>query len=256
MSARTLLSALILAPVLCVLAPHTPAHAEDPALPDLSGTWAQLQVTTSLSEIPIVGDVIGTTKSLLIVRVTQDGGKLAIKEEICDVLLTSTAKRVETIIPRAFQKAVSGTTRKATIWYEDGALQFQEKPKTVVSGAKLARINDALPEDEDDSRLVDADKDGHPGLTVLVRGIIDGEIYVVQRGWNKLRGTVEGDMVTGKVTWKSDQSVVDASRMLLNSNTTSKPHGGASKNYFKMKRIDESTSCSSLRKSYVKLLGE
>ncbi len=246
----------LLVPSCVMLLPHTTAQADDPALPDLNGTWAQLQVTTSVSEIPIVGDVIGTTKSLLIVKVEQDGGDLKLKETICDIEITSTASRVDTIIPRAFQKAASGTRRVARVWYEDGELQFQEKPKTVVLGAKLDKISDALPEDEDDERIVDSDKDGHPGLTVKVRGIIDGEIYVVQRGWNKLRGKFDGEMFQGKVTWKSDQKVVDASRMLLNSNTTSKPHGNASKNYFKMKRIDASTSCADLRKSYTRLLDE
>ena len=37
-----------------------------------------------------------------------------------------------------------------------------------------------LPGEADDPRVVDADSDGNPGVTVQVRGLIDGEVYMVQ----------------------------------------------------------------------------
>ena len=238
-------TALLAAPALDLSA----QQSEEAALPDMTGRWAQMQYTTSISEIPIVGDVTGVTTSLLLLEVTQDGGAVAIKETVCDITITTTAKRVETIIPRAFQKAASGTTRKATLSRgTDGVIGFVEKPKTVVLGAKLKKRSDALPEEPDDERVLDADGDGHPGLTVKVKGLIDGDIYVVQRGWNKLTGAMsDEDSIFGSITWSSEQTVLDASSFMLKSNPTSKPDSSAKKNYFKMKRVDDAMSCKQLR---------
>lgn len=229
---------------------------EAPTIPDMNGTWAQLQVTTTVSELPVVGDVIGTTTSLLLLSVSQDDDKLSIKETICNIDITSTAKRVRTILPSAFQRAASGTKRKATITIKDGTLHYKQHPKTVTLGAKLSKSNRTLPEDEDDPRVVDADKDGKPGLTVKIEGIIDGEIYIVQSGWNKLTGTMDNQgIISGKMAWKSTQKVVDASSIFLKSNPSSKPHGGTAKNFFKMKQVSPSTTCSDLKKNYTSWLG-
>ena len=258
-SRRALLTPLCLLALLCT----TPSAAQSPpeeasALPDLSGTWAQLQVTTTISELPVVGDVIGKTTSILLLDVTQSGDTLKIKEQMCDIRIDTSAKRVRTIIPRAFQRAASGTVRKATISVNSsGELSFVEHPKVVVLGAKLKnKASDALPDDEDDARLVDLDKDGNPGLTIKVEGIIDGEMYIVQRGKNTMKGKLDpsSEIISGKITWFSEQSVVDATSMFLQSSPKSKPHGGAAKNFFKMKKIDASTTCASLRKSYAKIL--
>ena len=231
------------------------ASAQEP-LPDLSGQWAQLQVTTSISKIPVVGEVVSTTSSLLILSVEQTGEKLSIKEQICDIKIESTAKRVQTLIPPAFIKAASGTQRTATLSRAGQTIRYEQDPKVVVLGAKLKNPRDALPEDDDDPRVVDADKDGKPGLTVLVRGIVDGEVYVAQRGWNKLTGELRGDLISGKVEWGSEQTTLDATSMLLKSSPTSRPDPRASVNYFRMKRLDGAVTCAQLKANQAALVGK
>ena len=73
-----------------------------------------------------------------------------------------------------------------------------------------------------------------------IEGIIDGEMYIVQRGKNTMKGTLDpsSDIISGKITWSSEQSVVDSTSMFLRSSPDSKPHGGTAKNFFKMKKID------------------
>ena len=88
----TLLPLGLLALLLSPVSAQTPP--ESPALPDLSGTWAQVQVTTTISELPVVGDVIGKTTSILLLDVTQDGDTLRIKEQMCDIRIDTSAKRV------------------------------------------------------------------------------------------------------------------------------------------------------------------
>ena len=79
----TLLPLGLLALLLSPVSAQTPP--ESPALPDLSGTWAQVQVTTTISELPVVGDVIGKTTSILLLDVTQDGDTLRIKPSATEV---------------------------------------------------------------------------------------------------------------------------------------------------------------------------
>lgn len=233
----------LLAAVCCMMAPQT-STAQDPALPDVEGKWAQLQVTTGISDVLIVGDVRSTTTALLILDIDQNGKKLDIRETVCDIRIDSTTKRVRTVVPEAFQRAASGLERRGRLVPTDDGFLFEEYRKWVVLGANLKDMKkDALPDDEDDPRLVDADRDGHPGLTVQIRGVIDGEVYVAQRSWSHLKGPIDGERIKGRIRWRSEQSVVDSTSMLLGDSPPSKPDKRGSHNFFRMRKLADDTSC-------------
>ena len=245
-----LLSAICLTTPLASAQSTAPEKTPDAATIDMTGRWAQRQITTSISDIPILGDVVTTTTSVLMLDVVQKkDGKIAIKETICDIDINTDQGGLRTIIPPAFVRAASGTTRTGRVWKKGDRWGMRIKPKVVVLGAKLARPDrDALPDDEDDARLVDADRDGKPGLTVRVRGAIDGEIYIVQRGWNEMTGSIQGkDQASGTIRWKSEQSVVDSSSIMLSSSPETRPDKRASKNTFAMKRVAPGASCATVK---------
>ena len=239
-----LLLCLTTAPLLS----SAPARAQDDALPDLSGRWAQLLTTTSLTDLPVLGSITTRTTSLLLLEVDQDGERLDISQSVCDIKLSSDIKRVRTVVPRGFMRAAS-QRRAGRVWRDGTTVRYELPPNIVVLGAKLENTErDRLPTDHADSRVRDADADGKPGLTIRVEGLLDGELYVVQRGWNHLTGEVFGDHIDGHVRWASEQSVIESTSVLLGDSPTSRSTGARSQNFFKSRRVRADTTCSALRK--------
>jgi hypothetical protein len=74
-------------------------------------------------------------------------------------------------------------------------------------GVLLENIEtDPLPAEATDPRLVDGEEDGHPGVTLILRGFLMGAIYVAQRDWNAYFGTlVDADHIQGYADWGSEQ---------------------------------------------------
>ena len=254
------LCALALSPLLSTAAaaqapPEQPAPAKPapPAWPQVAGTWAQYLETASITDVPIIGDVMSWTRTWIIWEIEQQGADLTITETICHIDIRSESKRVKTILPRGFIQATSGTLRECKLSRDaDGTVRFTQPRIYAIRGVRLKDARrEKLPEDDDDKRIIDADHDGHPGLTVQVRGIIDGQLYVVQRSWSELYGTVYGtDRIDGRVKWSSEQSVVGASSVFLSSNPDSRPAPRASRHFFKTRRVKPGTSCAEVLKQH------
>jgi hypothetical protein len=67
-------------------------------------------------------------------------------------------------------------------------------------------VTDKMPTEDDDPRIYDQDMDGKIGITVHYDGVIDGEIYLVQRLRLKLQGAFTDEThLAGKVDWSSDE---------------------------------------------------
>ncbi|MEM1349970.1 MAG: hypothetical protein AAGI01_15525 [Myxococcota bacterium] len=217
--------------------------AADPGAPDLSGRWAQLQVTTSVADLPIIGDVTSTTTSVLVLDVTQSGSTLVLTEQVCSIDLSSTSKRVRTLFPKAFTRAVSGRVKRAHLTRDGSTIRFTQKRDYAFLGAKLKRSG-SLPDEPDDPRVFDQDGDGHPGVTVRIRGAVDGDIYVVQRSWDEMYGELlDEDHFDGHVKWKTEQSVLGATSIFLKSSPDSRAHASPARNYFRTTRLPQGKGC-------------
>lgn len=146
-------------------------------------------------------------------------------------------------------EAVSGQVRSARLSRDArGRVRFDARRHVAVHGARLASPRvDELPVDADDPRIVDPNGDGKPGLTVRVEGLIEGALYVVQRGWTVLSGSVDGsDRIRGRVRWGSEQVVVDATHILLTDPPSTRPHRNGRLSYFEMGRVSPETDCGQL----------
>jgi len=117
-----------------------------------------------------------------------------------------------------------------------------------VVGATLTNADaDALPTDADDLRVSDPDRDGNPGVTVLVRGMVDGEVYVVQRGRSSLRTSfVSSDRIEGVVDWSAEQNVLGASARVLRNPPPTEPDPDPTRNRFVAVRLDAGATCTSV----------
>jgi hypothetical protein len=216
------------------------------ALADVSGTWAQRLHVSSISDVPLVGEVNSTTISTLRLSVEQSGADLSVTTETCDVEIVSSADLVETIIPDAFVDALEVSVRSGTV-QGAGEQAHIVLPRFVeLRGVRLDDIeSDPLPTDPDDSRIWDQDEDGHPGMTVRVGGgLVDGEIYLIQRGWNALEGDVVDDQyVDGLVDWGDEQVVLGSDNQLLEEQPDSRPDPEAENSFFRSTRVADSVDC-------------
>lgn len=213
--------------------------------PDLSGRWAQLQVTTSIVVLPIGGPAESRLETLVLVDVEQEGQQLVLTETVCSVHSEGPTSLVETSYPDAFVEALSGRTREARLDFESGRYTYRE-PKTYrTTGVELDDpAEESLPDAPDDPRVRDPDGDGHPGLTVEVRGFVNGQVFMVQKGWSELDGVVRSPrQIEGTVRWSSSQSVVAATHRFLTHPPVSKPHPSGDRHFFRMARVPREASC-------------
>lgn len=95
-------------------------------------------------------------------------------------------------------------------------------------------------------RIFDMDDDGNPGLTLYVSGLVEGEVYAVQRKRVDLVGVILGaDHALGlaenrfeSVTLGNNNSVLDAADQ-----GSAEPHPDPKESWFEEVRIDDNSSC-------------
>lgn len=225
----------------------TKADADAAKLPDFRGVWAQKLVTTAVSSVPLVGEVVSRTITYQRVQIDQQGDQLEVTAQPCDVKLVSNQSSIQTHIPRRFVESMEAQPRKAFVRHRKNGFYLLAPRRTHVLGAEMKDPDAALPKDASDPRVVDQDKDGHPGMTVRVSGLIDGRLYLIQRSWDRLWGRlIDGDKIAGRVKWHSDQVVLDSTSRWLGDPPESKPHPDPKQSYFRMIRVDDAATCSDI----------
>jgi hypothetical protein len=216
--------------------------------PELTGRWARLQVTAAVSEVPVIGEVSSETRALSIVDLRRRGDGYVVREQVCGLENESLGGAVRARFPAPFLRALGAPELAAEVHLEAGVLRYEEVRPSRVRGAALADpAADPLPADTADPRLVDADGDGQPGLTVKIEGLVDGEVYVVQRDSSTLLGRVLApDHIRGAVRWRAEQEVLGASRDVLATNPDNRPHPEPGRSRFEMRRIPARATCPQL----------
>lgn len=240
---RSLLTAAALLLSAALLLPAA-LKSTEAASPDLTGTWAQLVVHRSLSAIPVVGDVASETTTRLLVTLSQQGDEVRASAKVCGMRIDG-SKLVRTSIPTALVRAMPEQRWQSKISASDGRLELGPWARWDVLGARLsAPDSEKLPTEASDARVFDQDGDGKPGVTVAVRGMIDGEIFVTQKGWSELRPErVTADSISGSVRWRQTQTILGASSRFLFSGPATRPDPKPEANWFSARRITSGASC-------------
>jgi len=224
------------------------ANDAAPTTIDLTGVWGQRWTQTAVSRVPVVGRVRSTTETLLLLSIQQNGDSLEIAQEVCAVDVSSGNGMVRTVIPDAFVDALPESVVEARLDLGGTTPGIRDWDSLDVVGATLTNADaDALPTDADDLRVSDPDRDGNPGVTVLVRGMVDGEVYVVQRGRSSLRTSfVSSDRIEGVVDWSAEQNVLGASARVLRNPPPTEPDPDPTRNRFVAVRLDAGATCTSV----------
>lgn len=126
-----------------------------------------------------------------------------------------TDQPIETSLSDAATQAIVPPPTPMVVEVVGDRLRLRRPPTPTPVGIDLADpANESLPTDPTDPRIVDADGDGKPGITVTIRvgdGLV-GELYLARREIFAWEATVVGDTrIEGTVTDTSEQLVIGAS---------------------------------------------
>lgn len=232
---------------LAVTLPTTADATESP--PDLSGHWGQKMVQTAVTQLPLVGETVSRTQSWMLVDVEQEGRQMTWSTEVCQVQIDGEVDAVETILPEGFVDAVPTPERTGELTRTDeGDWRLDIDEQTTIMGARLRNPeSENLPTSPDAPTVVDADDDGHPGVTIRMEGMLGGRLSIVQRARDSYFGTEVTDQhVRGTVDWMTERQILESSNPLLSTDLATTPHPEDARSYFEMRRIDADASCRDL----------
>lgn len=215
---------------------------------NLAGTWAVF--TKYRAVVPgLSGGQIPRTYFLQ--EITDDGnGALTLTETLCDLEVDSEEGTIRVRVTPAFINSLSAETRSGTVADDgNGGFSYTLETNVIVRGVDLADpINDPLPTDPEDPAILDQDEDDNPGLTLIVSGVISGQMFVIQRDTSQFSGAmVSAERVRGGVTWTAEQVYLGAEPpALLDLLREAVPDTDTSKHTFEMVRVPSGSDCTFL----------
>jgi len=225
------------------------AHgAASAPLPDLSGTWAAVEVYSGYLNTPLFGKLPGAITAGFRVEIAQSGSALTMSARYCTLGVGSPLPFVTAEIPPALLAALRGVDRNATLEPSSAGVLFTQPWRSQLSGAHVSDA-DPLPETSDDPRVFDEDKDGHPGATLhaSIAQLLDVDLYLVIRLRYRLSGSVVSpDRIDGLVEWTGEIVVLGGSLPVLPSHHVAHPDPDPQKSWFVLVRVDPSCDCASL----------
>jgi hypothetical protein len=224
----------------------------DTSVTDVSGLWAYLEVGSQLIQAPGFADPFhNRIVSVLLLDQTQTGTDLAVTGQYCDHYTEDPDSVVHAIIPAEYKASLKPISRTGTFAESGGSLRYTLPAYHEVAGATLTDVaSEDLPVDPADPRVIDEDGDGNPGVTIRLTGLVDGEVYVVERKSTALDGVaIAADRLEGLIAFTSEQSVVasdPASLKTTTDNTQTFADMEVCNSYFRMVRVPAGTDCAAV----------
>lgn len=205
--------------------------------------WARYHVMIGLAELPAFGIQLSETRTILLTTIVRENGVLFSKEKTCKIVIERPeANEVQTIIPQSFVDSLSFLNRP--LYIEDNQIRYAQLIQ--LQGVHLRDpINDELPRDMEDPRIFDQDQDGQPGLTLLIAGLIEGNLQIIQRLITQLSGEIDGNKMEGVLTWTTEEPVINGSNEILNRDVPMTPHPEL-KSYFVGQKVGSDYTCADL----------
>jgi len=213
---------------------------------ELAGTWASLQVASTVANVPLLGEMPTLSRAVLKLTVVADGDDLLVTHKTCSLSLESDTEVVATVVPDSFVAALSEEHKPSLVSFDGPSPTFTQPKYVELHGLILDDpVNDPMPTDAADPHILDLDNDGNPGLTIFITGLIDGALYVVQRARSTLDGTiVSADRIEGQMLWEQEQVVLGSDNPILAENHPETWVDPVKENsYFVMIRVDDDWEC-------------
>lgn len=184
----------------------------------------RVRVTTS-QNVPLIGQATGTAAVYKLATIAENGEGFTLTESACEFDFEGGTAPLKLSLTNQAIRSSSVVTTPIEISDDNGTIRFQREFASSTLGVALADENEALPTSKNDSRVVDADKDGQAGVTARASGTvkfgfikrnIDADIYFVQRTREKYSGTLVADgRLSGSVISETEQSILGSNNVLL-----------------------------------------
>ena len=174
---------------------------------DLAGRWAHYDIVAYEDD---------TLKTMIVsygfTDFAVEDGQLIESEEFCTAEQI-TDQAIQTSVSDAATQAIRPVSTPVEVTGEPGAWEVHRPATPTPVGIRLDDpVNESLPTDPDDPRIVDDDGDGKPGITVEIRiGDSVEELYIARREIFAYDLVQDGpDSMSGTVTDGSEQLVIGA----------------------------------------------
>jgi hypothetical protein len=194
------------------------------------GRYALELRVASVARVPVVGAQRSVTRSLLLVDVERQGGRLMQRQRVCHIDIQS--PRVRMTVPEAYVRALQPREYPAEIRGDEGARSYTADSGMDYVGYDPRFTGGALPANRTSPGVLDSDRDGEPGATVVGHFPLFGSVrmFVAQRSHLVLRGRrVAADRVEGRIEVLAlEQRMLGASNRLFNRDLTVQPDPSAS----------------------------
>ncbi|RZA14391.1 MAG: hypothetical protein EOP10_28125 [Proteobacteria bacterium] len=188
----------------------------------LPGTWARVQLLTSEAS------ALGTKSKTKVARYSlvtfaNNGDEIVASEKVCEIATANSGSSSISFAP-SILKAIPDSSYSYLPNAQGTALARPAAVEALGLALKDPAVG-ALPTSASDSRVIDQDNDGNPGVTVNVEAkvviTISAELYVAQRTfWSESLTNITADTINGSVNWTQEQTILGSSNSLF---TTVKP---------------------------------
>jgi hypothetical protein len=228
-----------------------------------------VNVTIVQTGIPLLNTQWVASRNWYLVEMTSDGqGNVTAKEKLCSIKLKLETWLNKSIVPQSFVDHVNVIERHVSVASSDPGTPWVSDTVYEVRGANLCNGEcdpktdltcDDLPANGSaganvttscggacTGKTCDQDEDGHTGMTNVLSGALNCDVYVTQRWWAKFNGeVVDADTIAGAITDNfSEQTVVAASNFLCSSSSPGTTSENCAKHqYFKMVRLPAGATC-------------
>jgi len=200
------------------------------------------------------------TERLQLVRLSQTGGRIELKATTCGVRSVSSGGS-ELSFPGVFVKSIPESSYAYEVDSSSSKAILRSPQLIEIFGARLNNAaSEALPKSQSDARVIDQDKDGHPGMSVNLKvGIgpfsASGQVYIVQRAaWRETSALVTSDTISGTMDVSLDQATLGSDSPILGS-VSAKVEALPNLSSFALKRLPEGATCETLLKDAQRLFG-
>jgi hypothetical protein len=199
-----------------------------------AGDWVLDLVVATRARVPLLGSFPARARSELAVRVDVADGHVRQSQRPCSTILNDGRGLVRTSFPPAFVASIPIARFPVALTWTGAVWTYAADFGRQVLGWSG---EGALPLVGDDPRVRDDDKDGAPGVTVLVEAPIlgAGSVQIAQAGRTAVSGTWDGTAFAGSAQiLELQQAVIGASSRMLARNPVVEPDPGNSS--FRMRR--------------------
>lgn len=204
--------------------PDSEEITEEVFMNNVEGRYAHYDIVAYYSDMGLMGVFKNLIISYGFTTFEQESGKLKITDRFCHSEQISNQNFTTTVPDTLTQAIIPDSTFMEIKQAEDGSFYLYRPQTPTLLGIEYEDpYNTPLPESikPDDPRLVDADKDGFPGVTVFIDMFNKTEkLYIARREIFAFEASLmESGNIEGVVHDNSEQLIIDATSLLLKNQT-------------------------------------